>query len=277
MDAPTRLAELQRWLLANISDIGGLEAHTDPLHGQWTSELIAPSRQQSSYERLEIYSHAYYARLVECLREMFPVLVTALGREAFEPFANDYISRYPPASYTLNRLADHFVEYLIATRPADIRSPGWPDFLIELARLEQTIDQVFDGPGIEDDAPLDVARIGELAPDELAQLRFAPAPCLRLLAFQFPLNDYYTACRTAGGTGEPPEFPRSQPSWLAITRRDYVVRRVPLAEPEYAVLVELVAGRPLGEALVRAGALPASQVAAWFADWGRLRLFRAIV
>jgi hypothetical protein len=275
MEAPSRLAELQRWLLANISDIGGIEAHTDPLRGQWTSDLIAPSRQQTPEQRLEVYSHAYYARLAECLREMFPVLVKALGREAFEPFANDYISRYPPSSYTLNRLADHFVEYLVETRPTDVPSPGWPDFMIELARLEQTIDHVFDGPGNEGEPPLDIGGLSQLAPAALAGLRFTPAPCLRLLALQFPVNDFYTVCRAAAD--EPAGFPQPQATWLAVTRREYVVRRVPLAQLEYAVLAELAAGRTLGEALLHVGDVTPSQISSWFADWGRLRFFSRIV
>jgi hypothetical protein len=203
---------------------------------------------------------------------MFPVLVKALGREAFEPFANEYLRHYPPSSYTLNRLADQFVEFLSETRPADIPLPEWPDFLIELARLEQTIDQVFDGPGNENVPPLDVSGLSQLAPQNLAELRFTPAPCLRLLANRFPINDYYTACRA----GETSEYPEPQATWLAITRRDFVVRRVPLEPLEYSVLAELVAGRTLSQALATSGDISLAQIAAWFADWGRLRLFSAI-
>ena len=142
--------------MANITDIGGIESHVKPLHGKWSDDLILPSRQQSSEQRLEIYSHAYYARLAECLCEMFPVLVATLGRDEFLPFANCYLDRFPPSSYTLNDLADHFPDYLAETRPADVPLPDWPEFLIELAQLELTIEQVFDGPGTEDVPPLDV-------------------------------------------------------------------------------------------------------------------------
>jgi hypothetical protein len=269
MNAPDRLAELQQWLLGNITDIGGIESHVGALDGKWTRDLILPSKQQTSEQRLETYSHAYYARLAECLCEMFPILTATLGREEFMPFANGYLDRYPPGSYTLNDLADHFPDYLAETRPRDIASPGWPDFLVELARLELAIEQIFDGPGTEELTPLDVDRLSEFAPDQLADLRFTPAPCLRLFKFEFPINDHYTAVKR----GESPAWPEPHTTQLAITRRDYVVRRVPLEVAEYQVLSALVGGEMLGEALSGATQLTGEQITKWFADWGRLRLF----
>jgi hypothetical protein len=56
-------------------------------------------------DRLAIYGTAYYARLLECLLEEFPVLVHALGEELFDAFAVGYLQKYPSRSYTLNDLA----------------------------------------------------------------------------------------------------------------------------------------------------------------------------
>ena len=49
--------------------------------------MISPSQALSSVERLAIYANAYYARLLECLGEEFPVLKQTLGDETFEAFA----------------------------------------------------------------------------------------------------------------------------------------------------------------------------------------------
>jgi len=231
------------------------------------SGIVLPSTRQSASDRLAVYQHAYFARLIDCLRELFPVLVATLGRDDFDRFAAEYLVHYPPPSYTLNHLADRFIDYLMETRP-DVSSPGWPDFLIDLARVEHTIDQVFDGPGIEESPPLDVNQLSALSPDELLALRFVPAPCLRLLDLRFPVNDYYTSIRR----GESPPWPPPARSCLAITRREYVVRRVPLEQPEYQVLAALVGGRTLGEALAAAEPLSPLQVKTWFTDWGRLGL-----
>lgn len=272
MAASTRLAELQRWILGNISDIGGLEAHTDDLHGAWVPDLVTASPRQTAYERLEVYSHAYFARLRECMQESFPGLVVALGKSNFEMFANGYIDAYPPTTYTLSHLADHFADYLAATRPQDLPAPGWPDFLVELARVEHTIEQVFDGPGTEELPPLAIEKLTTLPVDELAELRLEPAPCLRLLELQFPINDYYSAVRQ----GDAPMWPEPQPTWLAITRRVYVVHRIPLEAAEYAVLLALVAGETLGAAFSDSTEINPEQIASWFADWGRLGFFVAI-
>jgi hypothetical protein len=226
---------------------------------------LQSSRQQTAADRLAIYQQAYLVRLLECLRELFPVLVQALGREEFDQFAAGYLRKHPPASYTLTRLADRFVDFLRDTRPTDVSSPSWPDFLIDLAFLEQTIDQVFEGPGVEELPSLEFLAA---RPDDLHALRFEPAPCLRLLALRFPVNDYYTQVKR----GESPQWPQAAASWLAITRLDYVVRRIPLEQSEYHILAALVAGQNLGAALMTSDCNDPSLVRTWFAAWGRLRL-----
>jgi len=260
MPPPAPLAELQAWMMQAIA--------SSQFDAAITSERVLPSQNHSSSQRLAIYRHAYLARLQECLRDSFPVLVTALGRDTFDQFAAEYVQRYPPASYSLNHLADRFVEHLQATRPADVPTPGWPDFLIDLAQLEQAIAEVFDGPGSEDSPPLDVSELVGRSSDQCSELRLAPAPCLRLLAFAFPIDDYYAAVKQDLS----PPWPEPNPSWLAITRQDYVVRRVPLEPVEHQLLCALLAGQSLGEALAASGAT-ADQVANWFAAWGRLQFF----
>jgi hypothetical protein len=263
LQAPARLAELQTWMMQAI-----VSSQSD---AAVTAEHILPSQSQSSSQRLAIYQHAYLARLQECLSDSFPVLLTALGRETFDQFAAEYVQRNPPASYSLNQLADHFVEHLTATRPADVPATGWPDFVIELARLEHTIEQVFDGPGSEDIPPLDVSELTTISADQWHGLRLIPSPDLRLLAFRFPIDEYYTAVKQ----DQSPDWPGPRPMWMAIHRRDYVVRRVPLEEAEHHLLSALVAGQSLGEALTASNA-SVEQVAAWFAAWGRLRFFSRI-
>src|SRR5687768_8504896 len=71
--------------------------------------VITRSQTLSSIERLEIYSRAYYARLLECLRSQFPNLAKSLGNDAFDPFALGYLRRYPSHSYTLALLGSRFV------------------------------------------------------------------------------------------------------------------------------------------------------------------------
>ena len=70
--------------------------------------VVTRSRSLTALERLAIYNRAYYARLLECLRESYPVLCHALGEDAFGSFALDYLQKYPSRSYTLNDLGANF-------------------------------------------------------------------------------------------------------------------------------------------------------------------------
>ncbi len=201
--ADLELAELQRWLLAAI---------TQPAapYGDDVARILLPSLQQSTIDRLAIYRSAYIARLLEVLREQFPCTRFAIGDELFDQFATGYLQAYPPHSYTLARLADKIVEHLDATRPAD-----WGGFIVELARLEQAIDRVFDAPGPELLPPFAMPQSAG------ASLKLTPAPGLELLAFRYPVSTFYTAWKA----GRQPHWPQPQPQFVALLRRDYIVRR----------------------------------------------------
>src|SRR5437764_4817615 len=137
----SRLDELQRWLLAAVTD-PSLPASTA------IDEMILPSRQQSATERLAVYRGAYLARLLEVFREQFPCTRFAVGDELFDQFAAGYLQAHPPRSYTLAKLPDKLIDHLEESRPAD-----WGELIVDLARLEQAIDRIFDAPGPENLPP----------------------------------------------------------------------------------------------------------------------------
>src|SRR5512145_302951 len=123
--SPLSLNNLQRGLLEAVTrpniDLRGFE------------DEILPSQQQTARERLAVYQHAYLARLLDVLRELFPCTLFAVGDDLFDQFAASYLRRYPPHSYTLGRLADQWVAYLDETRPPNA---DWGEFVVELSRLE---------------------------------------------------------------------------------------------------------------------------------------------
>ena len=115
------------------------------------------------------------------------------------------------------------------------RRPDWPDFLIDLATLEWTFAEVFDGPGVEGQPLLRPRRCKRSPPERFAEARLVPVPCLRLLTFRYPVNAYFTAARQAEGGGGVPH-PDPAPEYTALTRRDFIVRRYPATPPQYALL-----------------------------------------
>jgi hypothetical protein len=269
--------------------------------------LVRRSRRLTAEQRLEIYANAYYARLLECMRDTFPVLAQVLGAEVFDSFAFDYLQRYPSRSYTLYRLAESFPRFLDETRPdqplaagaAGAASPAWPDFLIDLATLELAIAEVFDGLGAEGEpllAPADL--LARRAGGDFAKARLAAVPCLRLLRFGYPVNAFYSSARAMRSRqpAESPEIldaraetaaadlpiPDPGEEHVALSRTDYVVRRYPLTPFEAAVLAALLAGAAVGDAIAGAAAaseLPddelAAQLDAAFRRWTTSGFFRA--
>jgi hypothetical protein len=277
------LNTVQRWFQAVISHpqgvAGGVEAEEAQrlmrLKRSELEKVIRRSKNLTAEERLGVYANAYYARLLECLRESFPVLCGALGKELFDEFAFDYLQRYPSTSYTLNRLGDRFADFLEETRPEKGNAEvDWPDFLIDLARLEWTIEQVFDGPGVEGKRLLAAEDLRGMDAGAFAGARLQTVVCLRLMEFKYPVNDYYTAARRGKEGDEAPEQPAPGRQYVALTRRDYVVRRMVVSGAQYALLAALQRGETVGEAIAAAAEVWegeeeafAAAISEWFAEW----------
>ena len=224
------LRDLQRWMQAVLMHPGGAEAgaaseaarQAIDVPPEQAERVVTRSRALSGLERLAIYNRAYYARLLECLRESYPVLFRALGEEAFDGFALDYLQKYPSRSYTLNDLGANFPRYLRESRPADEPGPGWPDFVIDLAALEWTYNEIFDGPGVEGRRLLRPDRLRAIPPERWPEARLVAVPCLRLMELRYPVHLYYTAVRRR----KEPEFSEPAETFLAITRRRSSSKRV---------------------------------------------------
>lgn len=280
MSAPKHdLAQIQRWLQSVITHPGGVLSgmQTDAARAQLDvrpadiASVILPSQRQDSIERLEIYAQAYFARLLECLRAEFPVMVKAMGEELFDEFAVGFLERYPSQSYTLDHLGARFPQFLAETRPVDESGTSWLDFLADLARLEWNIAEVFDGPGAEGQPLLDKEQILAIPPDRWSEARLRPVPCLRVVRLDFPVHEYYRALRHDEADAVPPDRAETR---LAITRRNYVVRHLPLSGREAEVLVAILGGATVGEAIagVRVSeeaevAHFASELQTWFRTW----------
>lgn len=276
------LSQLQAWLQSVVMHPGGALVGIDSslahqhlaITGGDVESVVTRSRQLSALDRLEIYARAYYARLLECLRSEFPVLTKAMGEDCFDDFAIDYLQKYPSQSYTLCELGARFAKFLEETRPpAEDGDPiDWPDLLIDLARLEWTFNEVFDGPGVENQGLLDPEALRAIPPGRWSQIRLIPVPCLRLMRFRFPVHRYYRALRDDQDAAPP----AAAATFLAVTRRNFICRHCELADDEFDVLNSIVRGDMLGDVIAAACAKRAStgadtfanQIHKWFCRWG---------
>lgn len=273
------LDQIQRWMQTVISWPTGVEAGIAseeaqskiPLESSELEKVITASSQLTSLERMGIYANAYYARLLECLSEEFPALVCAMGKTAFGAFSMEFLQKYPPTSYTLSELGAHFPQFLRETKPASEDDEfNWTDFLIEIAVLERIYSEIFDGPGIERVTPLTAEALNSIEPEAWPEVCLQMAPCFRLLQFQFPVHEYISSARQ----GNSPPIPEQQITYLAITRRNFIVRRESISQSEYFLLSKLNQGLKVGDAITQfaeSGLMEPDQLDAklhvWFRHW----------
>jgi hypothetical protein len=292
--AAVRLDQIQRWLQAVITHPEGVSAGIESAEARSEidvvpdriEQVVDPSKRRTSIERLEVYANAYYARLLECLRDEYPALLHAVGEEVFDGLAFEYLQKYPSASYTLSDLSRRFAQFLEETRPREEEEvgdgPAWPDFMIDLVRLERTYSEVFDGPGAERLTLLRADDIQAIPPDDWPAARLVPVPCLRLLTLRYPVHEYATGVRKH----EDPPLPDPQPTWLAVSRINYVVRRWTLSRMQYDLLQSLLSGTPIGAAIEQAVLAAtergenldrlAESLRDWFQEWSASGFFQAI-
>jgi hypothetical protein len=145
-------------------------------------------------------------------------------------------------------------------------------FAAELAELEWAIVEAIHASG---GGALSLERLATVPAERWAEARFLPAPHLRLLEFTHPVNAFYQAYR---GDLEPCQ-PDAEASRVAVYRSGTSVWRADLCPARSALLRELLAGVPLGDALDRAASrdeVSSDDVLAWFAKGVEEGFFRQI-
>jgi hypothetical protein len=322
---PRRIDLVERWMQAVITHPGGVAAGIDseaanaqiPLAAADIEQVIEPSKSLGSIERLGVYANAYYARLLECLREVFPVVNQTMGEAIFNHFALSYLQKYPSQSYTLGKLGERFAQFLEETRPSEPDATAnnvaaaadaglaadWPRFVVDLATLEWTVGEVYDGPGMEKRPALSADDLAKIPTDQWPRAKIELAPCVRLLQFRFPVNDYYARmrelardddeddlARTQGDARDDQEIaiPEPEVTFLALSRRDYVVWRYPLSRAQFALLSALSRGETVETAIAAASAASelgddergddefAAALHRWFANWTEDQFFAGV-
>ena len=123
---------------------------------------------------LAIYANAYRQRLVDALADAFAKTRAVLGAEAFEASALHYINEHPPETRNLRWFGAEFATHLHGVFPAHAA-------LAELAQLDWSLRQAFDGP---DSPVLASADLASVPPEAWAVLRLVPVPTAGLLRFE---------------------------------------------------------------------------------------------
>jgi len=165
---------LNDWQLAlETYLLGDQVAPGSALHG---SLLGSPTL--SVEQGLQIYHHAYRARLLDVLREDFPAVHYWLGDEQFDQLANAYLKANPSCHFSLRWLGERFADFIQHYLHSEQTLA-----LVELARLEWSFTLAFDSP---DGEPLSLQQMASLAPGEWPGLQVQLLPCVQ--SFQLSYN-----------------------------------------------------------------------------------------
>jgi hypothetical protein len=154
-----------------------------------------------------------------------------------------------------------------------------PVFLIDLAKFEWNVSEIFDGPGAERAELLDATQLAGTQPSRLPDMKLSLIPSVRLPRMNYAVHDYYQALRENRAAAAPAK----RRTHLVLFRRDYIVRYHEIAASQHALLAALLAGNTVGEAIARAAAqyegaadALAADLQHWFAQWTSEGLFLAI-
>ena len=176
---------------------------------------IKPSPRMSAKAHFSIYQRSYVMRLQQCMDSQFTALKYALGDELFHLFVHQYLHTYPSNNYSLNNLGDNFSYFLQQTRPdaEQEEKEHWPDFMIELASFEHSLNHLFD-----QEIPNELLDHQQIpAEQNTPDSHLSLVPVLKLFHQKHPIFAYYRAFNDQLS----PDLPLPKNSYGMLIRRNY--------------------------------------------------------
>ena len=203
--------------------------------------IVAPRRHADA--GLEIYRHAYGARLAETLRKNYPVLAQRLGHESFTRLARRYADAQPSHHFNIRWYGGQLWRELRGA-------------YADLARMEWALGLAFDAT---DAAPLTWDHMKAISVDEWPSVPLALHPSTQILAMSWAAEDIWQ------GTSD---THRRHEHALLVWRKELQAHWRIATRPEAAALRALRPGT-LADACRALPDADAAQVGTWMAGWIR--------
>jgi hypothetical protein len=245
------LAEVQRrfWTLVTAPEgvAQGLEflGHSE----EELAALVAGDERLSAVERLDIYANMYFFRIRDVIADDYRAVAGCVGEDDFHDLVVDYLAACPPAHPSIRHAGERFPAWL-ASAPIAEKRP----WIAELAALEWTRRDLFDGPDCE--APLALDRLRGLSGDELVALPLRLVPSHAILRAAYAVAEAWDAVYEE----RPASAPEPRPQTILVWRRDLEVLHRVVDDTEAALLPLLARGERFGVLCDRlAGARPVEE------------------
>lgn len=192
-------------------------------------------------ERLGIYRNTAESAMTTVLQLSFPAVQHVVGPEFFEGAARLFASESPPRSAWLDEYGADFPAFL-----AGLPQAASLHYLPDVARLEWQVNLALHAPDVQ---PVEIARLAQWNPAELAQLRFEPHPAAKLLRCEFPADAIWHAVLERDDAAMAAIDLAEGPAWLLVHRTENGIEVVRLSKDEWHVTAALFSGHTWQEAL----------------------------
>jgi hypothetical protein len=196
--------------------------------------ILGGDERLDASQRLDIYANMYFWRLADILRGDYSAVAAAAGDERFHNLVTDYLLACPSEHPSVRNVGARLPDYL-ATHALGLERP----WLAELARLERTRIELFDGPDA-DSLTLDELRA--LPTDAYVSLPLPLIPSHRLLDVSCAIEDVWRAA----DAGEELPIPEPGARTLLIWRQDLAVYHRAIEPLELQLLTRARDGAPFG-------------------------------
>ena len=171
---------------------------------------IADTPPLTKEARLGIYRHAYVTRLIEALRDCYPVLHQILGDDDFEALGTAFVRAHPSVHRSIRWYGCELAAFLRA-EPPFAEQP----ILAEIACFEWRLAESFDSA---DTGVLDRGALAGVDPADWADLTFRFHPSVQRLSFEWNTIAVWKAL-SADEVPPAPERSAGAVEWL-LWRRD---------------------------------------------------------
>ena len=172
------------------------------------AEVIAPGGRIGVAQRLNIYHHAYRARLLEVLKDVFERTWAYLGDEGFERCARRFIDMHAPSARTLQNFGADFPAWLGIEFSED-------GDIADIAAIDWLVRRAFDGPDAE---PISIRDLAGLTGADWANVSFDFHPTIQIAPIEYNAASMWEALEA--GESPPPADRLQTPTWLLVWRKD---------------------------------------------------------
>lgn len=201
---------------------------------QRIQQYIAPTANNSTIERLDVYRDGYYLRLLDILAIDYPVIKTIVGEEAFDELGREYIDIYPSNHFSIRIFGRHFSKFLSNQRTLD-------PMLAEMAKFEWMLVETQDAA---DGPQLTLEAMGQVPPEAWASMQFKLHPSLQLLPFYYNAPELWKAVDQQ--QERPPTKYQEQSVYWMFWRVEITPYFAPLSEPQLCMIHSIQADKNFG-------------------------------